>query len=477
MRRFHSLPVARVLMPVLALVSLFASPAPAAIRVYHCILNPRQEVPPIMSSAMGGGRFVIDTDANTVTYRIAYTGLTGVESGAHIHGFSAPGVSAGVKVALPAGNPKVGVWNYVEGDEAGILAGLTYANVHTSFAGGGEIRGQIVPFNALIDAAQEVPTNPSLAKGWATATIDTALDQLTYYISYQGIVNESAAHIHGNALHGTGTGVKHTLPNSTFNPKIGTWSYAAADEAAILEGRTYVNIHTTANPGGEIRGQLVPLVIPMDSEQQVPPTGVLTSAGFAMAAIDTASNILSYDVRVLMVSPNETAAHIHGFAASGTNAGVLQPLSLGPQKVGTWAYGAANEGEVLSGRTYFNVHTNANPGGEIRGQIENVPGAGALLGVGGTPRSVTGLAAAPNPSAGRTRLTFQLTRTGAVSLAIVGVDGRAVRSIPASTFAPGNHTYEWDGRDDDGRAVAPGVYFAIARTLEGDQVTRLARLR
>ncbi len=144
-------------------------------------------------------------------------------------------MSASVKVALPAGNPKVGVWNYVEGDEAGILAGLTYANVHTSFAGGGEIRGQIVPFNALIDAAQEVPTNPSLAKGWATATIDTALDQLTYYISYQGIVNESAAHIHGNALHGTGTGVKHTLPNSTFNPKLGTWSYAAADEAAILE--------------------------------------------------------------------------------------------------------------------------------------------------------------------------------------------------------------------------------------------------
>ncbi len=126
--------------------------------------------------------------------------------------------------------------------------------------------------------------------------------------------------------------------------------------------------------------------------------------------------MLGNDVRVLQLSGVETAAHIHGFANLGANAG--------------------------------------------------------------TPRFIAGLAAAPNPSlGGSTRLTFHLSRSGSVSLAIVGVDGRSLRSSPTSTYAPGTHTFEWDGRDDDGRMVAPGVYYAIARTPDGEKVTRIARLR
>jgi flagellar hook assembly protein FlgD len=76
-----------------------------------------------------------------------------------------------------------------------------------------------------------------------------------------------------------------------------------------------------------------------------------------------------------------------------------------------------------------------------------------------------------------TRLTFHLSRSGNVSLSIVGVDGRSLRSIPAALYAPGTHSYEWDGRDDDGRPVAAGVYFAVARTPDGEKVTRIARIR
>ena len=156
---------------------------------------------------------------------------------------------------------------------------------------------------------------------------------------------------------------------------------------------------------------------------------------------------------------------------------MLQPLALGARKLGTWTYPAANEPDVLLGRTYFNSHTGANPGGEIRGQILFLPGAEALLGVNDPPRGLTGLAAAPNPFGNRTSLTFNLSRTGTVSLAIMGVDGRIVRKIAPSTFAPGPHSYQWDGLDDDGRSVAPGVYFAIVNTPEGKQMTRLARLQ
>ncbi len=187
--------------------------------------------------------------------------------------------------------------------------------------------------------------------------------------------------------------------------------------------------------------------------------------------------MLGYDVRIAGLSSAETAAHIHGFASSTQNAGVLQPLALGSQKLGTWAYGAANETNVLSGLTYFNSHTSSNPGGEIRGQIENLPGSASVLSVGARVPRPGALAAAPNPFGVRTVLSYALARTGNVSLSIVGVDGRIVRHVAAAMFAPGPHTFEWDGRDDNGQVAAPGVYFAVVRTPEGAKITRLARLR
>jgi len=81
------------------------------------------------------------------------------------------------------------------------------------------------------------------------------------------------------------------------------------------------------------------------------------------------------------------------------------------------------------------------------------------------------------PFANRTSLTFNLPRTSALSLAILSVDGRRVRNVPPTLFAPGPHTYEWDGLDDAGRAAAPGIYFAVVHTPDGDITTRLARLK
>src|SRR5207249_11391612 len=99
-------------------LSLFAAallvtpPAHAAVFVYNCVLSPIQENPVNTGTrAFGAGRFVIDTDANTATYRIVFSRLLGTESVAHIHGSatSVPGINASVLVSLPAGNPKVGV--------------------------------------------------------------------------------------------------------------------------------------------------------------------------------------------------------------------------------------------------------------------------------------------------------------------------------------------------------------------------------
>jgi hypothetical protein len=494
MRIPHLARLAAFALPFLAGVA----PAAAATYIYSAILNPRQQVPPVSSTAMGGGQFIINTDDNEVAYWISFGGLSSAETEAHVHS-GAAGTNGSPSVTLVPENPKIGVWYFDEAQEAALLAGQTYVDIHSDNFPDGELRGQIVPFNALLGANQESPVNPSPGSGWAIATVDTALNQISYRIFYEGLTGAvTQSHFHGNANYGTNAGVKVGI-TAAASPMIGTVSYAAADEAAMLTGRWYINLHTAANPGGEIRGQFVPRVMPLDglqesiilesrspstydrigrSGRQGPAFPPITSAGFALVTLDTVANVMGFDVRVVSLSATETASHIHGFAEMGSIAPPLHTLPLGTQKLGTWSYGAANEIHVFAGRTYFNVHTSAFPDGEIRGQIQFPPGFENAAGVDDQgPLALPGLLAAPNPSGGRTSLTFHLSRTGQASLEIVGVDGRRVRELARGRFAPGPHAFEWDGRDADGRAVAPGVYFAVARTPDGAKSTRLARLR
>jgi len=106
-------------------------------------VNGAQEVPSNTSAGVGIGVFAVDTVADVVSYRIVYAGLTAPEAAAHIHGFAGPGFNAGVLQALPLGTLKCGTWNYTPAQEAGILAGNTYVNIHSTAFPGGEIRGQI----------------------------------------------------------------------------------------------------------------------------------------------------------------------------------------------------------------------------------------------------------------------------------------------------------------------------------------------
>lgn len=70
-----------------------------------------------------------------------------------------------------------------------------------------------------------------------------------------------------------------------------------------------------------------------------------------------------------------------------------------------------------------------------------------------------GLSAAPNPFRGRTSIRFELTRDTRVSLGALDVTGRVVRRlVDGEIRAAGSHRLEWDGRDQDGRALASGAY-------------------
>jgi hypothetical protein len=65
----------------------------------------------------------------------------------------------------------------------------------------------------------------------------------------------------------------------------------------------------------------------------------------------------------------------------------------------------------------------------------------------------------PNPFSPETRIAYRLPRSGMVKLRVYAVSGRHVRDLVSGEAAAGLHDVFWDGCDDDGRRVAPGVYF------------------
>ena len=429
----------------------------------------------VSTPAFGGGTAIIDTDANTLRFEISFADLSAAETAAHIHGPADPGVPAGVLFALPAGNPKIGVWNYPEAMEADILAGRMYVNIHSGNHTSGEIRGQITSSTATLDGVQETPPSGSAARGVGIFMLDTQANQLRYYISFEGLEGtETAAHIHGFALHGTPAGVIHTLPLGS--PKIGVFNYSEPQEEALVSGLAYVNIHSSIHPDGEIRGQIVGLVVPMHGGQQVPPNAS-TAGGMGLVSFDRSQNTLSYYIWVGGLSSAETVAHIHGFAPRGVNAGVQQPLPLGLRKSGVWNFGAANQAAVFGGNSYFNVHTASFADGEIRGQIE---GFYRKLPV-DAPELESGPSAfgraVPNPFADATTIQFDMKAAGAVRVAIYDARGRLVRTLASGEHARGPHHVSWDGLDQQGRAVSRGVYRYVVDTARGRKTGSLTLLR
>lgn len=112
-----------------------------------------------------------------------------------------------------------------------------------------------VAFSATLKGSNEVPANVSAATGTATATYNTNTKILTVNVTYSG-VTATAAHIHKGAV-GVSGGIIFTF--TSFASPINYTSIAldATQEADLLAGLYYVNVHSAAYINGEIRGQLI----------------------------------------------------------------------------------------------------------------------------------------------------------------------------------------------------------------------------
>ena len=150
----------------------------------------------------------------------------------------------------------------------------------------------VVIFTANLTGSQEVPSNASTATGSATLVLNDAMTALTYSVTVFGLDftgaqtpgtadNLMAAHIHAPAPPGVNAGVVFGFFGTPFNDNnpndvvvtpfamgvggtiAGKWdelegngTTLAAQLPNILAGNSYLNFHTVAFPGGEIRGQI-----------------------------------------------------------------------------------------------------------------------------------------------------------------------------------------------------------------------------
>lgn len=117
--------------------------------IFDFEIDAAQEVPPPpISVGFGTGLVSYDSDTNMLSWSIHYAGLIGTPTLAHFHGDAPPGVNAAALVDIAAlsgglADPMVGSTTIPEAFEPGLLAELWYVNIHTTFAPGGEIRGQV----------------------------------------------------------------------------------------------------------------------------------------------------------------------------------------------------------------------------------------------------------------------------------------------------------------------------------------------
>ena len=116
--------------------------------------------------------------------------------------------------------------------------------------------------NLPLSGTQEVPANAATGTGTMNVSYDKTTKQLVVSATWTGLsADPVAAHIHGTAEKGKNAGVKvdfHdnvTSAAGNFNRTIAV-DENAIKEDSLLAGFYYFNIHTPANPGGEIRGQI-----------------------------------------------------------------------------------------------------------------------------------------------------------------------------------------------------------------------------
>ena len=118
-------------------------------------------------------------------------------------------------------------------------------------------QSNMAAFTTQLRSSNEVPPVASAGSGSVDAVLNKDTNLLRWKVNYSGLSGPaSAGHFHGPAAVGANAGVAVPWQSPVSSPMEGSVTLTAAQAADLMAGRWYANIHTAANPGGELRGQM-----------------------------------------------------------------------------------------------------------------------------------------------------------------------------------------------------------------------------
>jgi Cu/Zn superoxide dismutase len=254
--------------------------------------------------------------------------------------------------------------------------------------------GQSHKIYGVLSGNNEVPPVVTSAAGSFVGTYDETTNTLDITVNFWGLADHTGMHIH-EAPAGMNGGVIYNFGAAGGSAAVYNGAgivLTDPQEVSLLADGLYINVHSSAYPGGEIRDQIKAIPVTafdytidatLAPENEVPPSTCTGASGTASGCYSSANNLLIIeDLSFTLGSPfaGSPGAHIHD-APAGANGPIIPGgfLSNGDHAlgnpgmlVGAVVLSDADEIDLLNGDLYFNVHSEQCPAGAVRDQINAV---------------------------------------------------------------------------------------------------------
>jgi hypothetical protein len=443
-----------------------------------------QEIPSVPTTATGTGFAVIEKNAQQIHYQFTIAGLSSNFTVSHFH-LNAVGVNGNPVEPISFGSDSTVAADWSAPADSVLTAFLNgdiYFNAHSTNFPAGEIRGQMIHqgeimLTANLTGDQEVPPVTTTAKGTGFVVIKNDNKSVFYRETFANLSSSlTLGHIHMAA---TGVNGSPIIPFVfTGNSTQGTATVLPDTVLAFIKGNTYMNVHSSKNPGGEIRGQLntvtgIGFTGIIDGAQETPPLAV-PGNGTGFFVWDDTKAELDFQVTIAGLTSNYTVSHFHD-GAPGVGGTPVHQFSLGTDSTvaAVWT-GLADSNiiELNQGNLYTNYHTSNNPGGEIRGQVlfSNVY-SGNVTGINDpevtVPLKFNLQQNYPNPFNPTTIISFTLSERSRITLKVYDILGRVVDVLTDGFKEAGNYKVNFNGRK-----LASGMYIYSLSSDKGDFVSK-----
>jgi plastocyanin len=328
------------------------------------------------SSAIGYGLAVLSPDSSELSLFVVHDVASA--NMAHVHR-GAPCTSGPIAYGFSSpASPISESWSLSPTDVQDLFNGNLYVNVHSPSFPSGEIQGQIVQddirflFN-LDESAVEGGGTGSFATGFCEGILSADAAEMSFTIRHD-VSSPIDAHVHFGA---PGVGGPAVFPFTSFtSPITGTWMLDTTDIKNLFTNQLYINVHSTAFPAGEIRGQVgretARFAYLLTEAEADGGAGTGSSAtGFAVCELSANQETMFIQVEHDIASAID--AHVH-FGAAGVEGpvryGFTSPASPAAE---VWSVTEQDIVDLLDGNLYINIHSPTWPSGEIRGQMVQAP--------------------------------------------------------------------------------------------------------